>query len=110
MQKFKVALLVVVVILVAGLTMGCEYNGFRVPGTQVLTVEVEGEGTVQVDGSEVEDRGTSMHDEFDLVSLDAEPAAGGEFIGWEGDVENQESESTWIIMDEDQQVTATFAD
>lgn len=70
--------------------------------TQVtLTVEVEGNGTVQpAEGSHSYDAGS-------VVTLTATPAFCSQFVGWQGDVESADNPLS-IALDADQTVTAVF--
>ena len=71
-----------------------------------LTITVEGQGTV------TPQPGTYEHDEDAYVSLTAEPAEGWEFSGWKitggFNEQNIPNISTFLIMDNDRQVKATF--
>ncbi len=66
-----------------------------------LTVEVEGEGTVEIDpDDEVYEEGTE-------VNLTAIPDQGYEFMEWTGDYEGTEEEIT-IVVEADMHITAIF--
>ncbi len=66
-----------------------------------LTVNIEGEGTVDIDLDQ------DVYEEGSEVTLTAVPAEGRYFERWTGDHEGTEEEIT-IIMDEDIKVTANF--
>jgi len=71
-----------------------------------LTIDIEGEGTVEVDGEEVEDGWTQKYEEGTELTITAEPDEGWEFIGWTGTDET--GEEITITMDEDKEITAVF--
>ncbi len=66
-----------------------------------LTVDVEGEGTVDIDPEQEE------YEEGTEVTLSAIPDEGWYFEEWTGDYEGTEEEIT-ITMDEDKEITAWF--
>ncbi len=72
-----------------------------------LTVNIEGEGTVEVDGEKVEDGWTNQFNEGEDVGLVVFPEEGWYFDEWIGDYEGREDEIT-ITMDDDKKVTAHF--
>jgi hypothetical protein len=76
------------------------------PEVYVLTIQIEGNGTVEVNGEEYTqavtlDRGIE-------VTLEAIPADGYEFAGWSGDLQSVQVEEI-ITMDSNKQITATFS-
>ncbi|MEF8873966.1 MAG: ABC transporter permease subunit [Candidatus Thermoplasmatota archaeon] len=72
-----------------------------------LTVNVEGNGTVEVDGEVVENQYEDK--EYTAVRLEAIPEDDWDFDGWQGDSTRREREVT-ILLDEDKEVTANFDD
>lgn len=76
-----------------------------------LTVDIEGEGSVEVDGEEV---AVPFHDVFDdgsEVVLTATAAEGWHFVGWAGDYSGADSPADspiTVTMDDYTQVTAVF--
>ncbi len=73
----------------------------------VLTVNIEGEGIVEVEDEEIEDGWTEEYYEGTEVDLEALNITGWEFEEWTGDHESEEREIT-ILMDKDKEVTAHF--
>ncbi|MEF8874969.1 MAG: CARDB domain-containing protein, partial [Candidatus Thermoplasmatota archaeon] len=73
---------------------------------RVLTVEVEGQGAVEVDGKEVKLPYEEKYLEGTEVNLTAIPNEGWEFAEWTG-IENTEENIT-IVMDKDKEITAVF--
>ena len=69
-----------------------------------LTVNIEGEGSVQ---ENVLSQKTTEYEEGTAVELTAEPADGWQFTGWEGDLEGTDNPQT-ITVDSDKSVTANF--
>ncbi len=69
--------------------------------TYELTVNTNGEGTVNIDPDQNE------YDEGTEVTLTAMPAEGWHFDEWTGDRESTEEQIT-IVMDSDKQITAHF--
>jgi len=80
----------------------------EIPDEYELTVHIEGEGTVEVDGQEVYDGwiGEFGDEEVELV---ADADDGWAFDGWTGDYEGHES-VVEITMEEDKEITAHFTD
>jgi len=72
-----------------------------------LAIDAEGEGTVEVDGVEVELPYSEEHQEGTEVTLTAVPDEGWLFDGWTGDYESEEEE-IFVIIDEDKTLTANF--
>ncbi|MFW5907668.1 MAG: InlB B-repeat-containing protein, partial [Candidatus Natronoplasma sp.] len=66
-----------------------------------LIVEVEGQGSVEVDPEQDE------YEEGTEVTLSASPEDGWQFVEWTGDYEGEEDETT-IEMDENKTITAVF--
>lgn len=79
-------------------------------GYHHLSVDVEGDGTVEVDGLEVEDGWTQTYDEETDVELEAIPGEGWIFQEWTGDYEGNDEERSTInlTVDEDRDITAHF--
>ena len=69
-----------------------------------LTVEIEGEGTVQ---ENVVQEKTTDYEAGTVVELTAEPADGWRFTGWDGDLEGTENPQS-ITVDSDKSITANF--
>ncbi|MFW5953508.1 MAG: InlB B-repeat-containing protein, partial [Candidatus Natronoplasma sp.] len=69
--------------------------------------EIQGEGTVVVNGDEVNDRWDETFEEGTEVDLSASPDEGWEFIEWKGDYESTEKQVN-ITMEEDMDITAVF--
>lgn len=67
-----------------------------------LTIEVEGEGSVQQDPSDW------MHDIGAVVKVTAFPREGWRFKEWRGEVDDPDSSETTVLMDKDKTVTAVF--
>ncbi len=72
-----------------------------------LTLEIEGEGSVGVDGEEVETPYMEDHEEGTEVTLKSAADDDWEFVEWTGDYESEESEIT-LTMDQDYEITAVF--
>lgn len=76
-----------------------------------LKVDIdEGEGTIKVDGVEID---VPYSEEYPLgkeLELEAVPADGYRFVGWEGDhpLEGSESAHIEIVIDENMSLTANF--
>jgi len=71
-----------------------------------LSVSVEGEGNIIVDGEEFEEYTEEILKDTE-ITLEAVPDEGYEFVGWTGDHESEEEEIT-IMLDEDKEITANF--
>ena len=65
-----------------------------------LSVSKQGSGSVSPQGGSYADG--------NMVDLFATPSLGWSFSRWIGDVDDQYSESTFIVMDDDESVTAVF--
>ncbi|PKD43707.1 BspA family leucine-rich repeat surface protein [Rhodohalobacter barkolensis] len=72
--------------------------------TYPLTINTEGEGTVQ---ENIISQKTTDYEEGTVVELTAEPADGWRFVRWEGDLEGSENPAT-IEVDSEKTVTAVF--
>ena len=81
--------------------LGAEREIVKVMGLYELTVEVEGEGDVNIE-PEKEEYVQDME-----VNLSAVAEEGWAFVGWTGDYEGEEDEIK-ITMDEDKEITAVF--
>ncbi len=99
-------ILIPVIIVITGLVMvGCDlFNGVDTTTEYTLTVQVEGNGTV------TPEEGTHDYAEDEVVDLIAESGEGYEFLEWVGDVADNASAETTILMDEDKTVTALFVE
>ncbi|MEF8835299.1 MAG: M14 family zinc carboxypeptidase [Candidatus Thermoplasmatota archaeon] len=73
--------------------------------TYDLMINIEGEGTVEVDGEEVEDGWTQEYVDGTNVTLEAIPDDNWEFYEWKG---TDTGEEITITMDEDKEITAVF--
>jgi len=71
-----------------------------------LEIKIEGEGTVEVDGTEFDDGDTDTYLEGTSLTLEAIPDVGWEFDEWQGTDET--GESITINMDEQKSITAHF--
>ncbi len=76
---------------------------------QKLVVNIEGNGSVEVDGVEIADGWSREYYQGMVVELGANPADGWFFEGWTGDYEGTDKSIT-IMMDDDMQITAVFED
>ncbi len=74
-----------------------------------LTVNIEGEGTVEVDGEEIEDGETLVYENSTKVDLKAIAEKGWVFDEWTGDYQGDEAEII-LEMDQDKEITAHFED
>ncbi len=74
--------------------------------TYELEINIEGKGTVEVDGTEFADGDTDTYLDGTDLTLEADPAEGWEFDEWQGTDET--GESIIITMDEDKEITAIF--
>ncbi len=78
------------------------------PATHQLTLDAEGEGTVEIDGEKIAELPYEQgYMDGDEIRLKAVPEEGWEFYGWTGDHESDEEEIT-VIMDENKDITANF--
>lgn len=73
----------------------------------MLTIGIEGQGSVEIKGQEVRDGWTGAFEENEDIDLIAVAADYWDFAGWEGSYEGGDEEIT-ITMDEDKAVTAHF--
>ncbi|MBS3781328.1 MAG: hypothetical protein KGY68_01825 [Candidatus Thermoplasmatota archaeon] len=71
-----------------------------------LTINIEGEGTVELDGVEVEDGWTQKYEKSTEVTLEAIADDEWKFGEWQGTDET--GDSITITMDEDIEITAVF--
>ena len=71
-----------------------------------LTINIDGEGTVEVDGEEFSNGQNIIFVKGEEVTITAEPDEGLEFVGWI-DTDETGDEIT-IVMDEDKEITAVF--
>ncbi|MFP4142822.1 MAG: InlB B-repeat-containing protein [Thermoplasmata archaeon] len=76
------------------------------PELYELTINIEGQGTVEVYGEEVEDGWTQEYVEGTELTLEAIPDEGYEFDEWTGT--DQTGDEINITMDEDKDITAHF--
>jgi len=74
--------------------------------TYELKINIVGEGTVEVDGEEVEDGWTQEYEEGTDVMLEAIPEEGWEFDEWDGIDET--GEQITITMDDDIEINVVF--
>ncbi|MFW6142523.1 MAG: InlB B-repeat-containing protein [Candidatus Saliniplasma sp.] len=72
-----------------------------------LNIDVEGEGTVKVDGEDVDQNFQKTYQEGTSINLTAIPSEGSYFDGWTGD-HTGIKEQVKIEMDEDKDITAVF--
>ncbi|MEF8875026.1 MAG: hypothetical protein V5A88_10245, partial [Candidatus Thermoplasmatota archaeon] len=72
-----------------------------------LTVHMQGNGTVEVDGEPVDDGWTGEAEEGTEMNLTAAPQEGWYFDGWTGDHESGDYDIT-VTMDSDKILTAHF--
>ena len=72
-----------------------------------LTVEIEGEGTVLVNGEEIEDGGSKEFFSGTEVEIEVEPEDNWTFVEWTGDHKG-ETENITITIDEDMTIKANF--
>jgi len=73
------------------------------PTVHFLTVETDGEGTVDVDPDQ------ETYEEGDEVTVTADPAPGWTFLQWQGDLSGTENPAT-IVMGNDKSIIAVFED
>ncbi len=93
-----------IVVFIALLVVGCD--SFYGPRSMVLAWDVQGQGTIQLDGP-VEGEKLEI-EKGTIVDLKAVPADGWEFKKWIGDVKDAYSEETSILMGENKEITAVF--
>jgi len=79
------------------------------PVYYTLTINIEGEGTVEVDGVEVEDGWTDNYPEGTTVNLEAIPDEDRFFAQWEGDHTGMDKE-TDVTMNRNREITALFTE
>jgi len=103
MLKGKVVVILAILLSLL-LLSGCDSAEEIISDTHNLTIEVDGEGTV--DPAE----GTHEFEEDATVTLKAIPAEGWEFSHWTGEVTDTESSDTTVLMDQDKSVTAHFTE
>ena len=72
-----------------------------------LEINIDGEGTVEVDGTEFDDGDTDIYLEGTDLTLEATPAQGWEFVEWTG-TETGTDTTLEITMNEDKSITANF--
>jgi len=79
-----------------------------IPYTLNLTLQKEGQGTVEVDGEEVmEWPYQKTYEEDKQIELTASPDEGWQFANWTGDYQGTEEEIN-VTVDPDKQITANF--
>ncbi len=76
------------------------------PKEYELTINIEGDGTVKVDGEGVEDGWTGIYEDGADVNLKAIPSDGWEFVEWDGT--DEDGDSITITMEEEKEITAVF--
>ncbi|MEF8873744.1 MAG: GLUG motif-containing protein, partial [Candidatus Thermoplasmatota archaeon] len=72
-----------------------------------LTIHIEGGGTVEVDGEEVEDGWTELYENGTTLNITAIPDEGYHFVEWTGD-HNGSEEQINITIAENMELTAHF--
>ncbi len=97
----KLLVILFLLVLVIGI-VGCDSSEEIISDTHNLTIEVEGEGTVEPA------KGTHEFDEGATVDIKAIPDEEWEFSHWEGEVAEADSKETTVLMDEDKTVIAVF--
>lgn len=75
--------------------------------SEKITIHIEGEGMVEVDGEEVEDGWIAIYEDGTSLEVAAIGDEGHEFREWTGDHTGEEEVIT-IEMDEDKEITANF--
>jgi len=83
------------------------------PETYFLTVNIDGQGTVEVDGDEIDDGDTLEYEYGTIVDIEAIADDGWTFDEWTGDIENiddPQSNDTDITIEDDYTITAIFED
>ncbi|MDG5799009.1 YDG domain-containing protein [Marinilabiliaceae bacterium ANBcel2] len=73
--------------------------------TYTLTIDVEGEGSVEVNGNSYSE--TMTFEDGSVISLEAIASEGWELEGWTGDVESARTMET-LVMDKDNSITVEF--
>ncbi|MBS3816544.1 MAG: hypothetical protein KGY76_03155 [Candidatus Thermoplasmatota archaeon] len=76
-------------------------------GTNTLMLDVEGNGAVEVNGTEVDVPFQNDYPAYATVELEANASEGWGFTGWTGSVQS-ELNSITIVMDGDKNITAHF--
>jgi len=102
-MKKKISTFAIVGLLIVGVTV---FSGCTGDTEYTLTIEIDGEGTVEVDGEEIEDGWTGTYDDGTEIDLDAIPDDGWELEEWNGTDET--GDSITITMDDDKDITADF--
>jgi len=74
-----------------------------------LTIDIDGEGTVEVAGDAVEDGWSEEYEEGTELSLEAIAEEGWQFEEWTGDVEEYDEDIT-ITLEGDMDITAQFTE
>ena len=74
------------------------------PPNHIVTIQVEGSGTTNPSA------GTYIWDEGLEIPISAQPSTGWEFDHWSGDVDDPNSSSTSVLIDETQVITAHFTE
>ena len=69
-----------------------------------LFMDQEGRGTTNPSA------GVHEYEEYELVELEANPAAGWQFERWDGEVTDPYSSETTLLMEEDREVRAVFVE
>ncbi|MBS3817338.1 MAG: hypothetical protein KGY76_07230 [Candidatus Thermoplasmatota archaeon] len=80
---------------------------FLARAAKKLTINIQGNGTVEVDGQSVGDGWNGTFQEGDEVELKAVPDTDWAFENWTGDHKSGENVTT-VKMDDDKQITANF--
>ncbi len=85
------------------LSVRCVRNSYPAPGEVSLTIKVRGPGTVEPAV------GTHIFSQGQELTVEATAAGSAVFLNWEGEVADSSSSSTTIQLNEDQVITANFA-
>lgn len=72
-----------------------------------LMIDIDGEGTVEVNDNQIEDEWSETYDEGTELNLEAVAAENWYFDEWTGDYSGEDDEIN-IIMNEDKSITANF--